>query len=167
MNDDQRKQQIEERVAKRSDPRYVDVKAQGVEQRRYILADDAPHLVGSYQTARIPDHIAITQINAEGFTATPEAAAELFAFLDKWEQERQQSTVKATEAAIATPNEVLQRERHQKELGNVPQGSTDSPVPVAIPQPSSPSEATGTTAATPEYLSAEVRPMNDVKTKQT
>jgi hypothetical protein len=45
--------------------------------------------VTAYQTARIPDHIEVTEINREGFTATAEAAEQVWVYLTAWETTRQ------------------------------------------------------------------------------
>lgn len=127
-NDEERQRQTDQRAQQKTDPRYVDVRgAGGIEQRRYIIADERPELVGAYQTCRIPDHIQITQVNAEGFTATDEAAAELWTHLEHWRDEMKR--LQSEGAKGQTDNPVLARERHQVELGNVPQSEAGAPAP--------------------------------------
>jgi hypothetical protein len=59
------------------------------EKLRYIVREHHPELVTAYQTARIPDHIEVTEINREGFTATAEAAEQVWVYLTAWETTRQ------------------------------------------------------------------------------
>ena len=139
-NDAQRRMQ--QVAQERKDPRYVDVKATGVTQRRYILADERPELLEAYQSARIPDHLQITQINSEAFTATEDQAAELFAWLGEWDAKRKELSEAGAGAAGSNP--VLERERHQVKIGNVPQAGSGRDVPTGHPSPANPSGATGT-----------------------
>jgi len=131
--DDDTQRRLDVTAQQRKDPRYVDVKATGVTQRRYILADDRPALLEAYQSARIPDHIQITQINSEAFTATDDQAEELFAYLAKWDAERKD--LSEHDAGYGGGNPVLQRERHQVLIGNVPQAGSGRDVPIGHPSP--------------------------------
>ncbi len=123
MDDKQLKDDYAIRREQRQDPRYVDVRSGPTEERRYLIQVEKPNLVGAYQTARIPDHIRIGQINAEGFTGTPEEAEKVWAYLDQWEAERQGAMRAPGAAGVMQPNAVLERELTQQELGNVPPGS--------------------------------------------
>ena len=111
------------RREQRNDPRYVSVKGGTTDEQRYLVQIHKPNLVGAYQTARLPDHIHIGQINAEGFTATEEEASKVWAYLEQWDSERKAAMRSPEAGRIAQPNAVLERELTQQKLGNVPPGS--------------------------------------------
>jgi hypothetical protein len=123
MADQRLEDEYAARREQRNDPRYVDVKGGTTDERRFLVQMERPNLVGAYQTARLPDHIHIGQINAEGFTATEEEASKVWAYLDQWDAERKAAMRGPEAGRMGQPNAVLERELTQQKLGNVPPGS--------------------------------------------